>query len=1017
MAELSRVLVVDNYDSFTFNLVHVIQWFVGEKALVVKNDDLEFLKTIKNTSLKVLFDLIVLSPGPGNPYEDVGCVSDFILSAFLECGEESRLPVLFGVCMGYEAIGVRCGINLVKTEPRHGVRWRMEIDREADGDTLFHGLPHAFDQVRYHSWILDPDELESSPDLIVTSRSHDISPASVGKSVHRMLGPEMHAGHPSWLRRLSVSFFRCSSLIQSPQIQTCRIPMSFRHRRLPIYGVQFHPESILSQHGSAIIANACRLSGLFSRKVKLHNDSKKLIICTDDRRQRSICRQISKLQDPEKVAIVYASLFKSETVASVWLDFSTSGGWSFMAGGLQGGSHSAVLPRGQDVKSFLTKYSSEFAKLYISKESKVPLAVPCLFPCLGYECSALTSESHKGDLDAIILISERVLAIEKDTGKVFALFLENDSSWCDSVSEILFKMKMIDSIDRDTPFVESHVLRFTMRDSKPCYIGKIRACKAAIADGESYEVCLTTQIESDDSILADLIDPFIIFESLRKANPAPYLAFFHFPASQQGLVLLSASPEQFLRIHSDGSNRIAQVKPIKGTRRRGSCRTEDEAIKEELKTSSKDLAENLMIVDLVRNDLSTVSYSVSCPSLMHVETYAPYHQLVSTVQARLEPETNILDVVFALFPAGSMTGAPKRRTMQILEALEAKPRGLGYSGAIGFVSPVSGDADLAVSIRSILFKRTNNDSYTVSLGAGGAILKVSDPEEEWREILVKARRNLSALSKVGVVLKYDNDNDGVFIRGYSRQKPIIVSTMRFENAKGVWLLNRHIQRLKNSIKFFCDDAEISSSCIKDRVVFAIKQALVAANTQSDEFNDFEPLIEDGPFHGISLMEWDNMQNAGSTNVRACKIRIEIDLNRPKLEVLAQISPLCYERITRVHIGPVRVDASDHSLLHKTNEWFVPLGDGVDRHETLFLNDRGEITESGIANVACKSNGDWITPHILSPCLPGVLRSLLLEKGFIQEGTLEDTLKGTQLVCFNSVRGLYTVEISYIFALL
>ena len=242
--------------------------------------------------------------------------------------------------------------------------------------------------------------------------------------------------------------------------------------------------------------------------------------------------------------------------------------------------------------------------------------------------------------------------------------------------------------------------------------------------GNSYEVNLTYREE-----LGPATDPLDTYLRLRASNPAPYAGLL----SHLGTHLLSSSPERYATIDR---RRWLETKPIKGTTRRGANEREDQRLREELAHDPRFRAENLMIVDLLRNDLSMVCDpgTVTVPSLMAVESYANVHQLVSTVRGRLRDDVSTLGTLRALFPAGSMTGAPKLRTMAIIDEVEATPRGL-YAGAFGWIC-ADGRADLGVVIRSLYAAPDG----VWNLGTGGGITVRSDVDGEWAETRWKAER-------------------------------------------------------------------------------------------------------------------------------------------------------------------------------------------------------------------------------------------------------------------------------------
>ncbi|UFN42773.1 anthranilate synthase component I family protein [Nocardioides okcheonensis] len=248
--------------------------------------------------------------------------------------------------------------------------------------------------------------------------------------------------------------------------------------------------------------------------------------------------------------------------------------------------------------------------------------------------------------------------------------------------------------------------------------------------GNSYEVNLTHRVAVEDDL-----DPVTAYLRLRALNPAPYAGFLQHDVDGARAWLLSSSPERYALVTPD---RHLETKPIKGTTPRGATPAEDRAERERLATDPKTRAENLMIVDLLRNDLSLVCEvgTVAVPALMQVESYESVHQLVSTVRGRLRDDVSTVAALRALFPAGSMTGAPKLRTMEIIEEVESTPRGV-YAGAFGWISG-DGPADLGVVIRSLV----TDGSGTWCLGTGGGITVRSDVDEEWAEAGWKAERLL-----------------------------------------------------------------------------------------------------------------------------------------------------------------------------------------------------------------------------------------------------------------------------------
>ncbi len=264
---------------------------------------------------------------------------------------------------------------------------------------------------------------------------------------------------------------------------------------------------------------------------------------------------------------------------------------------------------------------------------------------------------------------------------------------------------------------------------RSAYTQAVQKCRDHIFRGDIFEVCLTHQLEASFTGSS-----WALYQILRHINPAPFAAWLKFPDFQ----VASASPERFLKLNAQ---RLAESRPIKGTRARGKTAAQDQEQALSLASSEKDRAENVMIVDLVRNDLGKVCRqgSVTVPEMLVVEKYSTVFQLVSTVQGILNQDLDAFDLVRACFPGGSMTGAPKIEAMQIIDSLEPVTRGL-YSGAIGYID-ASGVMDLNIIIRTMLCQDNR-----VTFGIGGAIVADSDPLEEYRETLDKAQALVDALT-------------------------------------------------------------------------------------------------------------------------------------------------------------------------------------------------------------------------------------------------------------------------------
>lgn len=365
---------------------------------------------------------------------------------------------------------------------------------------------------------------------------------------------------------------------------------------------------------------------------------------------------------------------------------------------------------------------------------------------LGYEMKAECGASahHRSELpDAMFLFVDRFVAIDHKAEQIWVVCLiegvEQEgaaNAWLETmvgaikdVRNDVQKVPVSELVSRNELLAAAEIITKRFVSEKAEYLDQIERCKSLILDGESYEICLTNQIEVDDDI-----DCWQVYRQLRKINPAPYSSYLKLGQVR----VLCSSPERFLKIDRE---RMIEAKPIKGTIARGGTPEEDAALRNQLQESEKDCAENLMIVDLARNDIGVVAKqnSVHVPKLLDIETYATVHQMVSTIRGELDDGVSAMDAVRAAFPGGSMTGAPKLRTMEIIDQLEKRARGI-YSGAIGYFS-LNGAVDLNIVIRTLVYAEGK-----VSLGCGGAITWLSSPESEWDEIVLKARAPLAALA-------------------------------------------------------------------------------------------------------------------------------------------------------------------------------------------------------------------------------------------------------------------------------
>ena len=694
-----RTLLVDNHDSYTYNVFHLLAGVCGEEPIVVDNDAVSW-RALSRWD----FDAIVLSPGPGSPqrWHDF-CVCNDIL-------RYSEIPVL-GICLGHQGLGhLLNGKVSSAPEAMHGRLSR--IHHEDAG--LFEGIPQDFPVVRYHS-------------LAITD-----------------MGPEGNV--TAWADD--------------------GVVMGIEHRRRPMWGVQFHPESIATEHGARLVENfygmARRLRSPRWRGAKrpLQAPSR-----TQTRRNRAHGEGESELRlrtipgEPSTEAL-FERLF-GDAEHAFWLDSADAptrlAQCSFL--GTSAGAGRCVfeydVESGTAIRHGAGDATTERASIFDLLDRELtrhaieppPADLPPglmggFVGYLGYELKADCGSPnvHRSDMpDAVMMLANRLVAVDHVRGRTHLVVLcHGDEAeaeiWLEEAEGIV-RETLAAPPDPALPLAVtsgptgSHV-SFHCGRGREQYLADIARSQAELAAGESYEVCLTDQISTDASP-----DPFDLYRLLRRRNPAPFAAYLKLGET----AVLSSSPERFLSVDRE---RRVEARPIKGTTQRSADPGRDEALRAELTEDEKTYAEHLMIVDLLRNDLGRVCDvgSVEVPELMVVEDYATVHQLISTVSGSLDPDRTSAECARACFPGGSMTGAPKERTMEIIDDLEDEARGV-YSGAIGWFG-VDGAMDLSIVIRTIVMRPGRT-----TIGAGGAIVMQSDPEDEFDEILLKARAPMATIAE------------------------------------------------------------------------------------------------------------------------------------------------------------------------------------------------------------------------------------------------------------------------------
>ncbi|KAK1438517.1 hypothetical protein QVD17_04326 [Tagetes erecta] len=778
-----RTLLIDNYDSYTYNIYQELSVVNGLPPVVVHNDEWSWEEACYYIYEERAFDNIVISPGPGSP----SCPTDIgiCLKLLLECGD---IPIL-GVCLGHQALGYVHGAKVVHAfEPVHG---RLS-EIQHNGCSLFHGIPSGrnsgFKVVRYHSLVIDAKSLPKELIPLAWTCSTDTISSFID--------------HKSDLNAYKSQLDQETSLSKGFK----KVLMGIMHSTRPHYGLQFHPESIATCHGRRIFENfrnitedfwdsssisqrnlqykACMqvrngswqfqnnarsayLSVLDVNMFKSHVSNGTRFLKLQWRKLENLSSQVGGSRN------IFLKLFVDDKAENTfWLDSSSTekkrARFSFMGGkggslwkqitfrlsdsseatSTSGGHISIEDVQGLSTTTFLEDgffhfMNKELQSIHYDAKDYEGLPFEFYGGYIGYlgyglkvECGVQYNRHKAETPDACFFFADNLVVIDHSTNDIYILSLHDQTTkpttWLDDVEQKLLTLpKTSSSQTRDHAKNISTETGFISDKTREQYIEDVMKCQEFIKDGESYELCLTTQMRKKTGD----IDPLGLYLHLRDKNPAPYAAWLNF--SKEKLAICSSSPERFLRLDRNG---ILEAKPIKGTIARGLTPDEDEMLRLQLQHSEKDQAENLMIVDLLRNDLGRVCEpgSVHVPKLMEVESYATVHTMVSTIRGKKQSNLSAIDCVRAAFPGGSMTGAPKLRSMELLDSLESCSRGI-YSGCIGFFS-YNQTFDLNIVIRTIVVHQGE-----ASIGAGGAIVSLSSPQQEYEEMILKARAPVNAV--------------------------------------------------------------------------------------------------------------------------------------------------------------------------------------------------------------------------------------------------------------------------------
>ena len=777
----AQILFIDAYDSFSQNIIALLEDLLDVDVGLIHIDD-KLCNSSKAQFLRLLasYDAVVAGPGPGNPINkrDIGLIRDL-----WDLEEDNLLPVL-GICLGFQSLAIACGATIERLqEPRHGIVANVVHS----GQSIFRKLVNV-EAVQYHSlqacitketYRLEESGRSDRSQISYRSRSH-LQPLAWDMDNERngpVLAAMKHKEKPFWGVQYHPESI-CTNKSGAKVIlnwwrEACSWLSTHRERKAP-NGLRVTTRYLNNNNSDYLRHFGSHLS---QREPVLSEELKALFpIRTQDVYYKSL--PSGSLTIPG--ICVTLNCLQSQLVI---LESATSSNGSPL--NLETGQKSIIgllSPESLKLHYYLeerkfiiktvagiTVYAQTVYDIWKFLKNLVgfnrikngPIGSPFwggLIGYISYEAGldtigvspSMPSDGRKRPDISFAWVTQSIVIDHIDRRVYIQSIDAQASEWVNAISRKLNNAGQPNETTKSAQMCSDQSSNKIVRNylaeaerstpTSETYCDKVQKCKDYICAGDSYELCLTDRSQVKVPKISDKRLPWFMYLRLRKINPAPFQAFLDLGDFQ----LLGSSPERFLRWNREG---VCQYRPIKGTVKKRPDLTREQAV--QILSSSKERAENLMIVDLIRHDLHGVvgSGNIRVQKLMSVEEYASVYQLVSVVEGQLQTGQQGIDVLAASLPPGSMTGAPKRRSCELLKGIEEqKPRGI-YSGVLGYLD-VGGGGDFSVVIRTA---HRWNDKVSVNdhsrshestkdvwnIGAGGAVTAQSVDVSEFEEMEAK----------------------------------------------------------------------------------------------------------------------------------------------------------------------------------------------------------------------------------------------------------------------------------------